>query len=235
MGAARDWVSFKYRDIGNGVLHKAPVLMNVKHSPPEGVVFEPQVLLRDISKYDSWLGIIMNRHANYQRDIHEKIDCILTDAGIDSFIKATRLNGPPINIWPSEKDRTLAITRANILKPLYGAWVCGPFVWTMVKNDTAGNLDLAFAKMMRAAKKNIKIFNASSYEDSNANRRELINDDAKIFVWKRDDGKCVNCGSRDKLEFDHIIPVSMGGSNSTRNLQLLCERCNRSKGGGLAM
>jgi hypothetical protein len=48
-------------------------------------------------------------------------------------------------------------------------------------------------------------------------------------VWRRDEGKCVKCGSRENLEFDHIIPVSKGGSNTARNIELLCEKCNRSK------
>ena len=65
-------------------------------------------------------------------------------------------------------------------------------------------------------------------------RRELIPDAVKMFVWKRDGGKCVKCGSQENLEFDHIIPLAMGGSSTARNIQLLCETCNRSKGGNLA-
>ncbi|MGO8821258.1 MAG: HNH endonuclease [Desulfomonilaceae bacterium] len=63
--------------------------------------------------------------------------------------------------------------------------------------------------------------------------RQPIPDDVKMFVWQRDKGQCVNCGSKQNLEFDHIIPISMGGSNTARNLQILCEECNRLKGGNL--
>ena len=59
--------------------------------------------------------------------------------------------------------------------------------------------------------------------------RQSIPDDVKIFVWNRDSGKCVKCGSNENLEYDHIIPVSKGGSNTARNIQLLCQTCNRSK------
>ena len=52
----------------------------------------------------------------------------------------------------------------------------------------------------------------------------------RLFVWQRDGGKCVECGIRDRLEFDHIIPVIAGGSSTERNVQLLCEGCNRKKG-----
>ncbi len=60
-------------------------------------------------------------------------------------------------------------------------------------------------------------------------RRERIPEDVRIFVWKRDGGTCVQCGSQERLEFDHIIPVAKGGSNTGRNIQLLCETCNRRK------
>ena len=60
--------------------------------------------------------------------------------------------------------------------------------------------------------------------------RETIPEEVRLFVWRRDKGQCVRCGSRERLEFDHIIPVIAGGSSTERNVQLLCESCNRSKG-----
>ena len=59
--------------------------------------------------------------------------------------------------------------------------------------------------------------------------REPIPEAIRNEVWRRDGGQCVMCSSRYQLEFDHIIPVSRGGSSSARNLQLLCRSCNQSK------
>ena len=59
--------------------------------------------------------------------------------------------------------------------------------------------------------------------------REPIPSEVRREVWRRDGGKCVKCDSREKLEYDHIIPVAKGGSNTVRNIELLCESCNRSK------
>jgi len=60
-------------------------------------------------------------------------------------------------------------------------------------------------------------------------QREVIPEEVRIAVWRRDEGKCVKCGSKAKLEYDHIIPISKGGSNTVRNIELLCEKCNREK------
>lgn len=41
--------------------------------------------------------------------------------------------------------------------------------------------------------------------------------------------KCLKCGSTKRLEADHVIPLSRGGSNSIENIQPLCRTCNSSK------
>lgn len=58
----------------------------------------------------------------------------------------------------------------------------------------------------------------------------LIPAQVKQEVWKRDKGTCVQCGSKTNLHFDHIIPFSKGGSSNTaKNIQLLCSKCNLAK------
>ncbi len=52
----------------------------------------------------------------------------------------------------------------------------------------------------------------------------------KVAVWKRDQGRCVQCGSTDNLHFDHDVPFSKGGSSITPdNVKLLCARHNLEK------
>lgn len=41
---------------------------------------------------------------------------------------------------------------------------------------------------------------------------------------------CAACGSTDKPEIDHILPIALGGTSDPGNLQILCAPCNRSKG-----
>jgi hypothetical protein len=61
-------------------------------------------------------------------------------------------------------------------------------------------------------------------------RRRIIPTAVKLEVWKRDGGRCVQCGATEDLHFDHIIPYSLGGSSlKAENVQLLCARHNLSK------
>lgn len=67
-------------------------------------------------------------------------------------------------------------------------------------------------------------YNSSMGSKDRRRRRETL--------WKRQNGKCANCGIDIKLEeatLDHIIPRSKGGGNSLKNLEVLCQPCNYEK------
>lgn len=83
-------------------------------------------------------------------------------------------------------------------------------------------------KKFEILKKQIEAYE-SNVETSDKRQREPIPEEVRFEVWRRDEGKCVQCGSKENLEFDHIIPFSKGGANTARNLQLLCQNCNRKK------
>ena len=75
----------------------------------------------------------------------------------------------------------------------------------------------------------LKMLSPADHTNTPFQGREAIPSVVRREVWRRDGGKCVQCGGRESLEYDHIIPVSKGGSNTARNIELLCEKCNRSK------
>ncbi len=52
-------------------------------------------------------------------------------------------------------------------------------------------------------------------------------------VIERDGRRCVQCGATEDLQFDHILPVALGGATSVENLQILCGDCNRAKSDAL--
>ena len=61
-------------------------------------------------------------------------------------------------------------------------------------------------------------------------REPPISEEVKHEVWRRDQGRCVDCGSRENLELNHIIPLTKGGASSAGNLELRCVTCSRRKG-----
>lgn len=50
-----------------------------------------------------------------------------------------------------------------------------------------------------------------------------------LEVVERDGLHCHYCGNKKQIEFDHIIPFSLGGSNTANNIQILCSSCNKKK------
>ncbi len=56
-----------------------------------------------------------------------------------------------------------------------------------------------------------------------------ISDVLRMFVYERDNQKCLSCGTSERLSIDHIQPISTGGRSDIDNLQTLCTSCNAKK------
>lgn len=60
--------------------------------------------------------------------------------------------------------------------------------------------------------------------------RKAIRKEVVKYILKRDNYTCTYCGCRGvKMEIDHIVPVSKGGTNDIGNLTTACGPCNRKK------
>lgn len=60
-----------------------------------------------------------------------------------------------------------------------------------------------------------------------------VPDNLRFQVLKDGGGRCALCGATKEerpLDVDHIIPRSRRGTNDRSNLQVLCSKCNRTKG-----
>lgn len=84
--------------------------------------------------------------------------------------------------------------------------------------------------------------NKVKYRTYTRNRRARVrsardthsaDDIQRLLVLQR--GKCANCRKplAHNYEADHRMPLALGGSNGAGNMELLCRRCNRSKGAKL--
>lgn len=69
-------------------------------------------------------------------------------------------------------------------------------------------------------------FNGYSYPDKYYRK---ISNELRRIIMEKDNGSCVECGSYDNLQIDHIFPWSKGGLTEVSNLQLLCKNCNYQK------
>lgn len=90
----------------------------------------------------------------------------------------------------------------------------------------ARRLERAHALQARSA-------SAAASQPSPDGRRSIPRD-VRLAVWERDGGRCTECGTDFDLQYDHVIPVALGGATTAENLQLLCGPCNRRKGAAIA-
>jgi hypothetical protein len=85
----------------------------------------------------------------------------------------------------------------------------------------------------RRAQRTLERAHAALSGDRAAPRREPIPRAIRLAVFERDGGRCVECGSAFDIQYDHVIPLALGGANTAENLQILCAPCNQAKGATL--
>lgn len=80
--------------------------------------------------------------------------------------------------------------------------------------------------------RNLRLLNLWSRKRDRMANRIQFNDFQKKSVYAKCNGKCAICGKPvkfKKMTIDHIMPLSRGGTNDIKNLQLACKRCNSMK------
>ncbi len=97
-----------------------------------------------------------------------------------------------------------------------------PGVWSL-----KGFFDLIDYKQIHDGNRNVYrfILKLSDRKENHAKSEvtehtRLIPSEVKREVWKRDQGRCVNCGETKNLHFDHNLPFSRGGTSlSAKNVR----------------
>ena len=83
--------------------------------------------------------------------------------------------------------------------------------------------------LARDAKKKALVAKPRAARDTIANDAAHVPAEVRRQVWKRDGGCCRwplasggICGSRLRVEIDHVIPRALGGASTVENLRVLC-------------
>jgi hypothetical protein len=121
----------------------------------------------------------------------------------------------PVQVW---RDG-----RRNLWQYLDGFW------WD---EDGLGAEDIQALVLQRKRRLEQKLQSARSLMRAEADGRPTrvpIPTELRRAVFERDGGHCVECGGAFDLQYDHILPVALGGATTLENLQLLCADCNRRK------
>jgi 5-methylcytosine-specific restriction endonuclease McrA len=105
--------------------------------------------------------------------------------------------------------------------------------WEDDELDAADVLAL-IRERQRRARRTLERAHAALAGEAAQQRREPIPRAVRLAVFERDGGRCVECGSGFDIQYDHVIPLALGGATTLQNRQILCAPCNRAKGAALA-
>lgn len=111
-------------------------------------------------------------------------------------------------------------------------WAFEERIWWEDEGLGAGDVLALVRERERRARRRLERAHAALAGDR-ATRRRPIGREVRQAVFERDGGRCVECGSAFDLQYDHVIPVALGGAGTVANVQLLCAPCNQGKGAAL--
>jgi len=136
-----------------------------------------------------------------------------------------------VEAWRLEQQEQPVFLRADGRRALW--WFRDRFYWDD-GGHSAEDVKALVLKRLTRRERQLKSARAMMRgEENHAGRRAPIPPQVAHAVVERDGRWCAQCGSTEELQFDHIIPVALGGASSVENLQILCSDCNQAKSDAL--
>ncbi len=176
-----------------------------------------------------------NASLTYRARMFGKVDLVFAVGKTKQFVIARKVPRSEVQVW---QDGQREYPRSVALPSL------GRTYWNFVDrwwwdNDGLSAEQVHALLVTQLQRQQARIERAQAVVAMGAEPRPVqrgqIPDDVKQFVWQRDQGACRNCGATVELQFDHVIPVALGGSSDAENLQILCGPCNRRKSAGITI